>query len=159
MTNEKTQQHSVCMFTGHRTLAEGFSYEKLREATVYALRQGVSTFYNGLAVGFDLLAAELILSLKEEYPQIRLVACIPCEGQDRYFSEEDKLRYYAVKRAADEVVVLAEHYYQGCMQYRDRYMAKKADCAIAHCVQEKSGTGYTLRYFSSIRPTAPVWRV
>ena len=81
---------SSCAFTGHRELKEGFSLQRLEETIEEILLLGARTFYNGLAVGFDLLSAELILQKKKLYPDIRLVGCIPFENQAKYYTRKTK---------------------------------------------------------------------
>ena len=78
-----------CAFTGHRYLDGDFSARKLKKEVKKLVENGVEIFYNGMAMGFDLIAAETVLSLKKKYPLIKLVACVPCYGQEKYFSEED----------------------------------------------------------------------
>ena len=56
-----------CAFTGHRQLGEDFSLKKLKKSIKTLIEQGVDTFYNGMAMGFDLAAAEMVLILKKKY--------------------------------------------------------------------------------------------
>ncbi|MBQ8323159.1 MAG: DUF1273 family protein [Clostridia bacterium] len=146
----------TCTFTGHRSLTEDFDYSKLETAVEELVKNGVDTFYNGMAIGFDLLAAETVLGLKARYPQIRLVACVPCYGQEKAFPETDKKRYVEILKRADENVVLAERYFRGCMQVRDRYMADRADVLVTYCKKETGGTAFTVRYFKNKYPQKPI---
>ena len=71
-------------FTGHRTYcgeADAALAETLRQ--LYA--EGYRVFISGMAVGFDLAAAEAVLALREAYPEVRLVCAVPFEGQGRRF--------------------------------------------------------------------------
>ena len=150
-TTEK-QPLKACAFTGHRTLYEGFSPRKLKAEIKKLILMGVDTFYNGMAMGFDLLAAEKVLELKKKFPFINLVLCIPCFGQEKQFPEKDKKRYAEIYKKADEKVLLSNHYYNGCMQVRNRYMAERADILVAYCVQEQGGAAYMVKYFKKIHP-------
>lgn len=114
-----------CVFTGHRQLEEDLSARKLKKTIRSAMENGVEVFYNGMAMGFDLLTAEYVLRLKKQFPTVKLIACVPCYGQEKYFPEADKKRYVKILKKADETIVLAEHYFNGCMQKRDRYMAER----------------------------------
>jgi uncharacterized phage-like protein YoqJ len=147
---EQKKTPTSCAFTGHRQLDKEFSPQKLWTEIETLIQKGVLSFYNGMAMGFDLLAAECVLLLKKKYPQIRLIACIPCYGQERYFSEEDKARYIHLLKVADEKVVLSENYYKWCMQVRDQYMVDHADILLAYCKKETGGAAYTVRYFKKI---------
>lgn len=137
----------ICAFTGHRTLGEDFSAEKLYTETENLIKQGVDTFLNGMAIGFDLQAAETVLALKKIYPNIHLIACIPCYHQEKNYSEKDKQRYVEILKQADEKITLSEHYFRGCMQQRDRYMADRADVLIIYQRTEVGGTAFTAKYF------------
>ncbi len=146
------EKKEICAFTGHRELSEDFSEKELKNAIKYALKSGFTEFYNGLAMGFDLRAAEVLLSFKKKYPSLKLIACIPCPEQDKYFSDQDKKRYRRILEKADETVLISDRYFQGCMQKRDRYMVENADLLIAYCKKSTGGTAYTVKYFEKHRP-------
>ena len=147
MKNIKT-----CAFTGHRILEEDFSLKKLKAAIKEVILRGVDTFLVGMAMGFDLYAAETVLSLKRKFPHVKLVACIPCYHQEKNFSLKDKKRYAKILKKVDEQVLVSEEYYSGCMQKRDRYMADKADILIAYLKKETGGTAFTVKYFQKKYP-------
>jgi len=149
---EQTAENTKCVFTGHRQLDEDFSKPRLKRAIERLIRCGVDTFYNGMAIGFDLCAAECVLTFKRKYPHIKLIACIPCYGQDKYFSDADKKRYVKILKKTDESVTLADHYHQGCMQNRDKYMVERADCMIAYCNKTTGGAAYTVKIFEKTHP-------
>jgi uncharacterized phage-like protein YoqJ len=149
---EQTAENRNCVFTGHRTLDEDFSKAYLKKTIEQLINLGVDTFYNGMAVGFDLCAAECVLSFKRKYPTIKLIACIPCYGQEKYFSDSDKKRYVKILKKADEKITLSDHYYQGCMQQRDKFMVEHADCMIAYCTKTTGGAAYTVKLFQKTHP-------
>ena len=81
-----------CCFTGHRTIA----YEKLislndilTRETEKLILNGIKYFYCGGAVGFDTLAAKVVLELKKIY-DIQLIIVVPNMGQHKYFTEKQK---------------------------------------------------------------------
>ncbi len=150
------KEDGVCVFTGHRILEEDFDVEKTREEIKKLIENGTRSFLNGMAIGFDLTTAELLLDLKKEYPFIKLIACIPCRGQEKYYSKENKTRYQSVLSRADEIVFLSDGYYQGCMQVRDKYMAERADRMLAYCKKKEGGTAYTVRCFKKLRPDGKI---
>lgn len=149
---QEEEKLKVCVFTGHRDLQSDFSKKKLKEAVKEVIAQGVATFLCGMAMGFDLVAAETVLSLKKKNPQIKLVACIPCSEQDKYFSASVRKRYASALQKADERVILSQNYYRGCMQARDKYMAERGDVMIAYCKKADGGTAYTVRCFQRLHP-------
>lgn len=135
-----------CAFTGHRNVREDLNLNVLTAVIKSLVENGVTTFLNGMARGFDLIAAQCVLKLKNEYPQIKLIACVPCPNQEKYFSEEDKKTYYKVLEGCDEVKLLSKCYYKTCMLVRDRYMVDNCAHLIAYYRGEEGGTEYTLRY-------------
>lgn len=143
----KTEPIKTCAFTGHRDLGVDFPTATLEKTIDDLINEGVDTFYNGVARGFDLLSAEIILQKKQKYPHIKLVVCIPCYGQEKYYKEEEKQRYKNVCQNADEQVILSESYTKYCMQKRDRYMADLADVLVAYKHADRGGTAYTVNYF------------
>jgi uncharacterized phage-like protein YoqJ len=155
---EKEENTAIksCVFTGHRILEDDFSKKRLKIVVQAAIEQGVDTFYNGVAMGFDLIAAEIVLYLKKKYPHVKLIACIPCYKQEKNFSEKDKKRYAAVLKKADEKVLLSEEYYKGCMQVRDKYMAERGDVMLAYCKKQDGGTAYTVRCFKKLHPNGEI---
>ena len=153
---EEKQNNTACVFTGHRELGEDFSTRKLRIEIENLIKDGVTDFYNGMAKGFDLAAANVVLRLKKKYPQIRLIACIPCYGQEKYFCEKDKKTYLSTLKKTDEKIVLAPAYYRGCMQVRDRYMVERADTLIAYCKKREGGAAYTVKIFKKLHPFARI---
>ncbi len=146
----------ACAFTGHRMLGEDFDAERLREEIKKKIDEGTYVFLSGMAVGFDLLAAEFVLAFREEIPQVKLIACIPCKDQNKYYSEENKMRYYTALVTADEVVTLAEKYHLGCMRKRNEYMVENSDCLIAYCHKKEGGTASTVRYFKKQHPDGEI---
>lgn len=141
-------EYKSCAITGHRHLPKDFSTERLKQALRTLIESGVENFYNGLALGFDLITAETLLSLQEEYPHIKLYGCIPFYGQENRFPAEDKLRYANVVKGCTETVTLSDSYYSGCYFKRNDYMVERADVLFAYCTTDKGGAAYTVRTFS-----------
>lgn len=148
-----------CCFTGHRPqkLPCGFDESdarcvelkrRLRSAIKLAIAHGMTMFYTGMAMGTDLWAAEIVLDLRKE-PQeygIRLVAVIPHSGQEAKYPEELKQRYRRIVSEADDHIILQDHYTDGCMQRRNRYMVDNSSMLIAVYSGDGGGTGYTFDY-------------
>ncbi len=155
-TKKEISSPTACVFTGHRDLNEDFSLKKLKIEIENVIKEGVTVFYNGMAMGFDLIAAETVLKLKRKYPSVKLIACIPCKEQDKYFSDEDRRRYTKIVKKADDSILISERYHRGCMLQRNRYMADRADIMIAYCNKQTGGTAYTVNYFKKIRPQSKI---
>ena len=137
----------ACAFTGHRNLLEDFDEKSIEKAVENCIKRGVEVFYNGVAKGFDLVSAKVVVSLKKKYPNIKLIACIPCYNQEKSYNEEEKKEYIEVLSKADEKVYVSDReYFRGCMQKRDRFLVDKADILIAYLKEDKGGTAFTVNY-------------
>ena len=134
-----------CAITGHRVLKKDFTEDYVREKILELIMDGTDTFYFGMAVGFDMVCAEILCSMKEDCG-LRLVACIPCGDQSENFSFAEKRRYRKILEQCDEVVVLHEKYVDGCMLERNRYMVDRSDVVLAYLHSDRGGTYYTVRY-------------
>jgi hypothetical protein len=69
-------KNQTCCFTGHRKLPPGQSEKiagRLKTVLIHLIEVGFRDFCAGGALGFDTLAAQTVLELKKQYPQIRLV--------------------------------------------------------------------------------------
>ncbi len=138
---------SICCFTGHRDL-DGKAreiYRRTYDAVENCIAQGYDEFRAGGALGFDTLAAMVVLELKKKYPQVRLVLYLPCREQEKYWTTENKARYAAILEQADEVKILSDHYYRGCMFVRNRAMVEGSDLCIAY-LRSGGGTKMTVDY-------------
>ena len=102
-----------------------------------------------MALGTDIWAAEIVNELKRTHSGIKLIAAIPCQGQEQGWSEEYKGRYAAIRAVVDEEVVLHEQYTRSCMQDRNRYMVDRSAYMIAVFNGEKGGTKSTVEYAHS----------
>lgn len=145
-------QIKTCAFTGHRVVEEDFSLKTLKKEVENIVKRGVETFYVGMAMGFDLYAAEVVLSLKRKYKNLKLIACIPCYNQEKNFTLKDKKRYVKILKKVDEQTLISQTYYRGCMQKRDMYMADNADVLIAYLRKPTGGTAFTVNYFTKKYP-------
>lgn len=139
----------VCCFTGHRSLPKGSANlinARLHKTIEYLIGQGVSEFRTGGAIGFDTLAAFAVLKLKEQYPHISLVLMLPCKDQDKGWTDLQKRCYKEIINCADQVNILSEHYYRGCMFARNRALVDGSDYCVAYLTQAKGGTQMTVDY-------------
>ena len=163
MNTENTQQLNIlpqksCAFTGHRELGKDFCKPAFKKALESLIQEGVTVFYNGLALGFDTVVCETLLELKKKYPQIKIIGCIPCENQDKYFNFFQKAKYQRLLKQIDETVMVSSGpYYSGCMQKRNRYMCDRADVLIAYLKKETGGTAYTVHYFQNKYPAKKIY--
>ena len=133
-------------FTGHRNYS-GDKDNYLREAVVALYEAGHTTFLCGMAEGFDIAAAEIVLSLKGELKEIKLECVIPFRGHNLTMpSAEWAERYRRVLEAADSAVTLSESYNVDIYHQRNDYLVDNAVALICYYSGKvRSGTGYTVR--------------
>lgn len=97
-------------------------------------------------MGFDLLAAETVLFMKEMYSDITLVAAVPYRGQCEKFTPYNKQRYHNILSKADKVVILKENYANSCFLRRNDYMLSCSGHLIAYFDGvPQGGTYYTFK--------------
>lgn len=140
---------SVCSFTGHRQIYTVHSAELpalLSETVDTLITSGVTRFCSGGAMGFDLLAAELVLEKKKSGTDISLSMILPCRSQADRWPAATRRRYNNVIEQADEVIYIADKYDQFCMHLRNRRLVDEADILLCYLVREASGTAFTRNY-------------
>lgn len=147
-----------CCFTGYRPSKFPFSmdredkdYKKFENALIDKIlklsKDNCRIFYSGMAMGFDIIAAEIVLMLKEAYDTpLKLVCVLPFENQSETYTSFWRRRYEKILRQADEVIVLSKEYYQGCYQDRNIYMVDKCDYVLTWYDGKQGGTRNTLDY-------------
>ncbi len=154
--NTENSAKKVCVFTGHRQIEENFNSELFENTVNRFIQEGATTFLTGMAIGFDMFAAEYIVKLKEKDPTLKLCACIPCLNQEKYYSLVDKKRYVTILEKCDEKIILSQNYFQGCMHSRNDFMVEKADCMVAYLLQDNGGTAYTVKRFQKKKPNGEI---
>lgn len=100
----------------------------------------------GGALGFDRLVARMVLDMKKEYPQFRLIQVLPCENQTRGWRSEDITVYVNIKRRSDKVAHVSREYASDCMHRQNRHLADHSGNCIFYLTRSSSGTAYTVDY-------------
>ncbi len=138
---------NVCCFTGHRNIGRDFSREHLMDAIEKKIGEGVDTFLNGAALGFDMIAAFCVLELKKkkEYSHIKLHLYVPCVDQDKKWSAKDKEKYKEILASADFIDQPNYKYYDGCMKLRNYKMVHASAHCICYMNSYATGAGQTVR--------------
>lgn len=138
----------TCCFTGHRIIKiTPELIQRLKDTIINIYKQGVTDFYDGGAIGWDMLCSETLIDLKAEYPDMKLCLMLPCppEEQTKGWNTSQVERYEKILKAADSVTVVSEHYTSNCMKLRNQQLVDLADCCICYCTNPRSGTGQTMR--------------
>lgn len=140
-------------FSGHRTAPFNWtnSYEghvfqiALAEAINDAINEGCRRFYSGMAMGFDIIAAEAVAEAKKRH-NVELFAAIPFKGQESKWSKDWQTRHDAVLRACDKTIILNESYITGCYHERNRYLVDNSQRLICFYSGKPGGTRHTHDY-------------
>lgn len=148
----------ACAITGHRPKSFPWKYNEtapdcvlLKETLAAQIRlladSGVTDWLSGMALGVDLWCAQIVLSLKEKNPALRLHCILPCEGQEVKWPKAEQEPYHSILKRADEVVYVSRDYHPDCMLERNRYMVDRASILLAvYNGTYRSGTAMTVRY-------------
>lgn len=140
----------VACFSGHRKLPKNCDElrTRLKKEIIGLIERGVVFFGAGGSWGFDMLAEETVLGLKEEYPHIRLVLVLPCppEQQTLKWNSVQRQRYYEILDRADKVRIMSPRYTDDCMLARNRHLTDNSAYLICYLRERYGGTVYTVGY-------------
>ena len=142
-------REQTCCFTGHRELPVWRREElaaKLEDTIISLYQKGIRYYGAGGALGFDCLAAQTVLRLRESCPGMRLILVLPCLTQTRGWPAADVLEYERIKAQADKVVYTAQQYTRGCMHKRNRHLVDNSSVCVCYLNRESGGTAYTVDY-------------
>lgn len=148
--------NKTCSFTGYRLkkLYESlgdFGLDELKAAiraeVDELIEEDFTTFQCGMALGADMMFADVVLDFKKKYPNVKLIAVIPCIGQEKAWNEKQQIKYRHILENASEVVYVSDlEYFDGCMQLRNRYLVDTCDLLLAVYDGKRGGTMQTVEY-------------
>jgi len=146
-------REKTCCFTGHRTVPEHHRDTiaiSLQTEIQRLVLSGYRYFGAGGALGFDTMAAQAVLSLKSDFPHIKLILVLPCKDQAEKWKPADQIVYENIKSQADKVVYMAEHYAPGRMFQRDRHLVDHSSICLCYLTHSHGGTAYTVDYAKKV---------
>ncbi len=147
----------IC-FTGHRPKGLPWGYDETKESCVLfksvmasiiekAILNGYTYFISGMALGIDMICAEIVLKLKKKYKNVMLECAIPCLNQEKKWSLSQQERYKKIIHKADVVHYVSKtEYTNTCMNDRNNYMVEQSDVIIAVWNGKPSGTSNTIKF-------------
>lgn len=147
-------RNKTCCFTGHRDINDDINTltEKLSVVIEKSIKKGYLYFGAGGARGFDTLAGETVMKLKEKYPHIHLILVLPFINQYEHesgWTDEEIEKYHYLKKHASKVVHLQVKYSTGCYYRRNRHLVDHSSLCIAYQYKNTGGTAYTVKYAKS----------
>ena len=159
------KKNNTCCFTGHRpkSLPWGYNEKDLRcvafkSKMKYTLenlivKDGYKKFISGMAMGADMICAEITLSLKLLYPYIELECAVPNYAfTENWQSENDLRRFDNILERADTVTYVSdsEIYSKRDLMQRNIYMVDSSELVVAVYINgESGGTRNTIDYAKS----------
>ena len=142
-------KETTCCFTGHRKLPK-YKIEDiikhLDKEVDNLINQGITDFVSGGAIGFDLIAASLIITKKERGREVRLIFALLCPDYNEHWTKSEKQLLFSIVAQADEVVYVSDKYSDDCMRKRNEYMVNRSRYCICALLRERSGTRQTVSF-------------
>ena len=139
----------ACFFSGHRIMEKkeiALCKSLLREEILNCINRGVTRFIVGGAIGFDTMAAEAVIDMREDY-DIKLCLYLPCKNHFAKWKTQEIEKFHKIKEQADEVMYVYEgKYIPGCMQMRNSRMVSDSGCGIVYLrAAVNSGSAQTVK--------------
>ena len=145
-------KEKTCCFTGHRIIPDS-DLERVKQCLTDTIIEAISNGYRyfgaGGALGFDTLAAQTVLSLREKYPSIKLILVLPCTTQTKRWQDKDIRIYEHIMQQADKIVYVSKEYTKDCMFQRNRHLVDYSSLCICYRTKDYGGTAYTVSYAKS----------
>lgn len=152
----------TCSFTGYRphklSFGDDFTHKDyiflknaLKKEIQALYDSGVRYFQTGMAMGVDMLCAEIVLELREICPEMALIAVMPCRNQTKQWDDFNKSRHSRILSECDGTIyVTNDEYKGGCMIKRNRWLVDNAGTVLAVFDGKRGGTMNTIHYADSI---------
>ena len=118
--------------------------EDLKVVLEKSILYGLKKFLTGMAEGFDMIATEILLELRKKY-DIKIIAVIPCIGQEKFWKDEQQKRYHTILKKCDKKIILNKKYTPICMNERNKFMVEYSSVVIACYCGHSGGTRNTLK--------------
>ena len=134
--------NTSCFFTGHRRFkASTELFARLNDTLISLIEEGVTDFYAGGALGWDMFCEHEILKLKKTFPHIKLHLVLPCEPSDqcKKWKESEKEVYNKIYSMADSVELVSKRYYDGCMRKRNERLTELGGVCVCCWDGRRSG--------------------
>lgn len=127
-----------CAFTGYRPQKMPFGFnesdprciefkKRIKDTIRTLYDMGFRHFISGGAMGMDMFAAEAVVELRAEYPEIILETVSPFDAQTAKWSPELRARHDRLFEIADITTATDREYSRNAMFTRNRYLVANAD--------------------------------
>ncbi len=143
----------TCCIIGNRLMPRGQAgmiAARIEEEIVKMHAQGVTRFMTGGGLGFETLAAQVVLQAREKHPGIRLVLALPSRDQAAKWPASSVAIYEGIKGQANEIVYTAETSGRGHLLKRNRYMVDQSEIVLAYLAKTTGRTVQTVKYAEKV---------
>ncbi len=149
MNETKLRKHRCC-FTGHRPEKLKITEKQLTEMLETEIRKavagGFTTFITGMAKGTDLVAAEIVLRLREQDDRLKLICALSHPGFGLRWGGGWMERFQRALAAADLARTICSSFSYVSYQIRNEWMVDHSSLVIGVFNGERGGTKNTLDY-------------
>lgn len=137
---------TTCCFIGHRKLPAD-TLPAIRQHTDFIIdrlvSQGITHFLSGGALGFDQMAAELVIAKRAAGAPLKLTFALTCPDQDKHWSPIQQLQFRGLLEQADHFFYLADTFFEGYLKCGAYLVYHSAYC-ICYLTKKRSGTAQTV---------------
>lgn len=152
--NETELRKHRCCFTGHRPeklkIPEAQLALLLEGEIRKAISRGFTTYITGMAKGTDLVAAEIVLRLREQDDRLKLICALPHPGFGLRWGGGWTERFQKVLAAADLARTICPSFSYASYQVRNKWLVDHSSLVIGVFNGERGGTKNTLDYAKSV---------
>ena len=120
----------------------------LRQALVSAIDRGKTVMLHGCMAGWDIICAEQIILLKEQFPRVQLISIAPYKAaffsREKCWTADWISRVREVFNQHDMGIKIAETYRPGIYYERNRVLVDHSSELICYWNGDGGGTKYTV---------------
>lgn len=149
-TAEKEMILHRCCFSGHRPqkLKQPIDDIKvdLENGIINAICDGYCTFITGMSCGTDIWAGNIVIRMKELYPDLKLIAAIPFPEFTARWDSVWSREYKRLLDKADLIKTICPQYCETAYQKRNKWMVDHCSKLIAVYNGSAGGTRSTIQY-------------
>ena len=147
---EEDKRKKRCCFTGLRPQEIKRSTDDIKvdleNEILAAIKEGYSTFITGMDYGTDIWAGNIVVRLKDRFPDLKLIAAVPYPEFSGNWNEEWRKKYDILLARADLVKTISAEYSDAACQLRNQWMVDHSSKIIAVHDGKAGATRDTIQY-------------
>lgn len=149
MRGVRTITSKTCCIVGDRLLPRKQTQvliDRLEAKILKLVSLGVNRFFTGGGLGFDTLAAQVVLDLRDRYPEIQHILVLPSPEQSAKWPAPAIAVYEDIKSRSDDVIYTSDAPSRGHIFKRNRYMIDNADYCLCYLTHASGYPAQAVRY-------------